>query len=151
MDKKQFLEDWKYVRGNTIKFIHSVPDNKLSFSPHKNWGTIGKQLRHLADVQDCYLKSIKAGKVSFDNKRKNYEIEKSKKRLLDDMNQRDVELSNVLSKMSGKQLQKKLLWAEVGNSSIIIALTYMKEHEIYHQGILQLYADLAGFKTLRFF
>ena len=53
--------------------------------------------------------------------------------------------------MLEKDLLKKVDWEEVGNPSIIVMLTYMKEHEIYHQGILQVYASLAGFPTLRFY
>ena len=149
--KEQFLGDWEYTRNNTFKFIESIPNNKIGFSPHKDWGSIGRQLRHIADVQECYLNAIDTKKVTFQNKRKDYSMETDKDKLIRYMKDLDKRLKEKIQKMSEKDLLKKVDWEEVGNPSIIVMLTYMKEHEIYHQGILQVYASLAGFQTPRFF
>ena len=151
MEKKQFLGDWGYTRGNTLKFIESIPANKLTFSPDKDWGSLGRQLRHIADVQECYLRAFYTGEVSFENKRKDYSMEKDKGKILKYMAELDQQLKEKVSSLSEKDLLKKVKWKEVGNPSIAVMLMYMKEHEIYHQGILQVYASLAGFPTLRFF
>ena len=140
MHKKQYIS------------VHeSIPNNKLNFIPHKDFGSAGRQLRHMADVQECYLKAVETRKVTFQNKRKDYSMETSKEKLVEYMKELDEKLKVKLKKMSEKYLLKKVDWKEVGNPSIIVMLTYMKEHEIYHQGILQLYASLAGFETIRFF
>jgi len=149
--KKQFLADWDYTRSNTLKFIESIPNNKLDFSPNKNFGSLGRQLRHLADVQGCYIKALDTRKVTFQNKKKDYSLENDKQKLINYFNDLDKEMKNKLKRLKEKDLLKKVDWKEVGNPNMISMLNYMKEHEIYHQGILQLYAELAGFKTLRFY
>ena len=149
--KEQFLGDWEYSRKDTIKFIETVPEDKLGFSPHKDWGSIGRQLRHMADVQECYIKAIDTKKVTFQNKRKDYSMETDKQKLIDYMKKLDKQLKEKIKKLSENDLLTKVDWEEVGNPSIAVMLNYMKDHEIYHQGILQVYASLAGFQTPRFF
>ena len=149
--RKQFLRDWNHTRTNTFKFIESIPNNKIVFSPHKDWGSIGRQLRHMADVQDCYIKAIGTRKITFRNKRRDYSMETSKEKLIKYMKELDKKLKEKIQHMPEKDLLKKVDWKEAGNPPVIVMLTYMKEHEIYHQGILQVYASLAGFPTIRFY
>ena len=149
--KEQFFGDWEYSRKDTIKFIETVPEDKLGFSPHKDWGSIGRQLRHMADVQECYIKAIDTKKVTFQNKRKDFSMETDKQKLIDYMKKLDKQLKEKIKKLSENDLLTKVDWEEVGNPSIAVMLNYMKDHEIYHQGILQVYASLAGFPTPRFF
>jgi len=149
-----FLNEWNWIRGLTIKFIESIPEDKLTFYPSKNFGSLGTQLRHIVTVQECYLNGFEKGRIDFSKKRKDKTIESSKKKLLEYAKLQDERLKKIVSQFSKKDLQKIIkwkVWEPLPNPSISQCFVYMIEHESYHQGILQLCADLAGFKTIRFF
>ena len=148
--KKQFLEDWKHTRNNTLRFIDSIPNKKLSFKPHRNFGTLGKQLRHLADVQECYLKGIKTGVIEFSRKRKDFSMETDKQKLINYFRQQDKDLILMLKIMHETDLRKNIIWKECGKPTIYSTLIYMKEHEIFHQGIFNYALNLQGLNHLDF-
>lgn len=152
--REDVLADWKYARGHTYAFIKSVPDRTWTFSPHPAFGPICRQLRHLADVQDCYVRGLLDGKIDFRAKRKDVRLEQSKVLLLVHLKELDKHFLAATKHWTHHDWAKQIRWNAHGCPPTLSrqqALLYMKEHEIYHQGALQLYAALAGFKTLRFF
>ena len=62
-DLKQLLEDWQAMRQLTLDLLDELPEEHLSFTVGKNMGTIGKQYRHIGDVQICYGNAIKTSKI----------------------------------------------------------------------------------------
>ena len=58
---KQFKEDWKQIRSKTYEFLETVPQSKISWSPHKDLGTFGMQIRHIGVSQRAYIKGINSG------------------------------------------------------------------------------------------
>ncbi len=152
--KEGLLADWEWTRSLTLKYIESVPDDKLSFSPGHGFGTLGRQLRHMADVQECYLKGLETGEIDFKKKRKDYMMETSKAKLLAYVKELDEKLKSLMKNLEEEDLNKPVkwqVWENLPDPTIFQAITYMTQHEIFHQGILQLYAALAGFQTVRFF
>ena len=94
-DLKQLLEDWQAMRQLTLDLLEELPEEHLSLAVGKNMGTIGKQYRHIGDVQICYNEAIKTGKVDFNKYRKDYSLEKSKVKLktfLEEVNQEMLKL-----------------------------------------------------------
>lgn len=152
MDQKhQFLRDWAYLRNNTQEYLKSVPDDRLTFSSHPEWGSIGRHLRHMGDVQECYLNALDTGKLSFKAKRKDRSMESNKQKLAAYFRELDEKLEKKINTMGEQDFLKPVEWKEFDNPTVEATLTYMKEHEVFHQGILQVYAKLANFHTIRFF
>src|SRR3989338_2342565 len=94
-DLKQLLENWQAMRQLTLDLLEELPEEHISFAVGKNMGTIGKQYRHIGDVQICYNEAIKTGKVDFNKYRKDYSLENSKEKLkafLEEINQEMLKL-----------------------------------------------------------
>ena len=65
---ERFVEEWKEIRGKTLEFLESVPNDKMTWKPHELLGTFGMQLRHIIKSQEAYIDGIKRGRVDFSNK-----------------------------------------------------------------------------------
>lgn len=77
------IDNWKEIHQLTIGLLDSIPEEHLDFSVAKNMGSLGKQFRHIGDVQICYNEAIKTSKVDFNKYRKDYSIESSREKLND--------------------------------------------------------------------
>lgn len=138
-DLKQLLEDWQAMRQLTLDLLDKLPEEHLSFGVGKNMGTIGKQYRHIGDVQICYNEAIKTGKADFNKYRRDYSLENSKEKLkafLDEVNQE-------MLKLVEENQDAKIDWfgEECGIKQHIKALI---EHEILHHGELVVYIRTLG-------
>ncbi|MBI4450332.1 DinB family protein [Candidatus Woesearchaeota archaeon] len=149
--RMQFLSDWRYTRSRTLSFIRAAPLNAFRFSPNKQYGTLGRQLRHMADIQHCYSISLQTGSMDFTAVKPDKATEHDKYKMMDYFRKVDREFKRAVMRTPLARLRRRMHWPEVGNPTRYEALLYMKEHEIYHQGILQMYAALAGFKGLKFY
>ena len=153
MDKSinQFKKDWKIVRGRTIEFLKSIPKDNVSWSPHKDLGTIGMQIRHMCTSQKAYITGIKDGKIDFSVKSFDPKIEKNIDKGIEFLESLDKELSELIQKESPN---KELIFVDglEGNSKITLqtALDYLMDHEFYHQGIFTCYGRLLNLGKFRF-
>ena len=140
-DLKQLLEDWQAMRQLTIDLLDELPEEHLSFAVGKNMGTIGKQYRHIGDVQICYNEAIKTGKVDFNKYRKDYSLENSKEKLkafLEEINQE-------MLKLVEENQDAKIDW--FGEEwDLKQHLKALIEHEILHHGELVVYIRTLGIK-----
>ncbi len=147
----QFKKDWKIIRGRTIEFLKSVPKEKVSWSPHKDLGTIGMQIRHMCTSQEAYITGIKKGKIDFSDKYFDPKIEKNIDIGLKCLDKLDKELSELIEKES---LNKELIFIDgiEGSSKITLqtALDYLMNHEFYHQGIFTCYGRLLNLGKFKF-
>ncbi len=123
------------MRKLTIDLLEAIPEEKLVFAVGKNMGSLGKQFRHIGDVQLCYNEAIKTGKISFSNYKRDYSIETSKEKLKDFLEEADKELL----KLIGENPKAEIDWFgdKLSLESHINALI---QHEILHQGELLVYA-----------
>lgn len=138
-DLKQLLEDWQAMRQLTLDLLDELPEENLLFTVGKNMGTIGKQYRHIGDVQICYNEAIKTGKVDFNKYRRDYSLENSKEKLkafLEEVNQE-------MLKLIEENQDAKIDWfgEERDIKQHIKALI---EHEILHHGELVVYIRTLG-------
>jgi len=149
---KNFIEDWKQVRGKTYEFLEQLPEDKMIYSPHKLLGTFGMQIRHIAKSQEVYIKGIKEEKIDFQDKSFDPEIETNKTKAIQFLKNLDKELFELLE--STDDVDKEIIFIDgvhgESKESLIDVLHFLKEHEFYHQGIFTCYGRLAGMGKFTF-
>lgn len=140
-DLKKLLEDWQAMRQLTLDLLNELPEEHLSFAVGKNMGTIGKQYRHIGDVQICYSNAIKTGKISFSDYKRDYSLENSKEKLKEFLQ----EVNEKMLKLIEENLDVKIDWfGEV--LDLNQHLKALIEHEILHHGELVVYVRTLGIK-----
>ena len=131
---EDLLKEWEIIRNLTLDLLKEIPEEHLTYTVSKNMGTIGKQFRHIGDVQICYNEAIKAGEIDFNKYRKDYSLEKSKKKLkkfLEDVN-------NEMLKLIEENQDAKISW--FGEDwDLNQHIKSLIEHEILHHGELIVY------------
>ena len=144
-DIQEFLKDWKQIRGKTLDFLQTMPQEKMTWRPHELLGTFGMQIRHIGKSQEAYIKGIKSGKIDFSDKKFDPEIEKSKEKALLHLKKLDEEL---IKTVSDANPEKEIIFIDgvLGELHIPLrtVLSYLTDHEYYHQGIFTCYGRLAG-------
>lgn len=152
--KEWFVFYWRWMRGLTIKFLEELPEEKLNYTPNKHMGSIGRHLRHVIAIQECYMKGFKTGHIDFDAKNKDEDIEVSKERLLAYAKAQDTKLFEFIENASEEDLDRTLtweIWEPIDTPKIRECLMYMMQHEVFHQGELQTYARILEMKNVKFF
>lgn len=151
MTSDQFKEEWNKIRGRTLKFLESIPKDKVSWKPHKELGTIGMQIRHIGVSQKAYIEGIKNGEVNFSDKLFDPDVEKDLQKGIDFLKSLDKELLELLRDLD---INKKIKFVDgvEGTSNITVAevLEYLIDHEYYHQGIFTCYGRLLNLGKYRF-
>jgi len=132
------------MRQLTVDLLKELPEEHLDFSVGKNMGTIGKQFRHIGDVQVCYNEAIKTGKIDFDKYRRDYSIESSRVKLLEFLEEVNGEMLRLIEENEGMTID----WfgEELSLEEHLKALI---EHEILHHGELIVYIRVLGLKFPR--
>lgn len=148
---KEWIKEWKEIRGRTLEFLEKVPPEKWGWSPHELLGTFGQQIRHMAVSQRSYINGIKIGKIDFNDKSFNEEVEKDKEKAMNWLKELDSELFNLLEK---EDENKEIIFVDgvVGEHTVSLStvLSYLIEHEFYHQGIFTCYGRIAGLGKFTF-
>ncbi len=140
-DLKKLLEDWQAMRQLTLDLLDELPEKHLSFTVGENMGTIGKQYRHIGDVQICYSNAVKTGKISFSEYRRDYSLENSKEKLKEFLQ----EVNEKMLKRIEENPNTKIDWfGEVLDLNQHIKA--LIEHEILHHGELIVYIRTLGIK-----
>ncbi len=138
---KQLLEDWREMRQLTIDLLDELPEKDLLFTVGKNMGTIGKQYRHIGDVQICYSEAIKNKKIDFSKYRRDYSLESSKEKLKSFL----LEINREMIELFENNQDVKIDWfGEEWN--LKQHLKALIEHEILHHGELVVYIRTLGIK-----
>lgn len=139
----QFAKTWQFTRSLTYDFIHSLKDEDLLYSPQLEFGTLGKQLRHVGDVQECYVKALETGKADFAKKRLDVSMETSLTRLEEHLKEQDQYLYRVLASFDKDPIKEPVEW-ETTRMSVLEHLFLLPQHEAIHQGQWSLAARQAG-------
>jgi uncharacterized damage-inducible protein DinB len=135
------LEEWNSIRKLTLDLLDELPSDKLNFTVGKNMGTIGKQYRHIGDVQLCYIEAIKSKKIDFGKYRRDYSIENSKEKLKRFLEELDKEMVDLIEK--NKEVKIEWFGEKV---NIVKHINYLIQHEILHHGELIVYLRTLGLK-----
>lgn len=138
---KQLLENWQAMRKLTLDLLDELPEENLSFTVGKNMGTIGKQYRHIGDVQICYNEAIKNKKIDFNKYKRDYSLENSKEKLKSFL----LEINQEMIGLFENNQDVKIDWfGEEWN--LKQHLKALIEHEILHHGELVVYIRTLGIK-----
>ncbi|MFX1489867.1 MAG: DinB family protein [Promethearchaeota archaeon] len=138
---KSKIDSWKLIRNLTYDLLESLPETELSKTVSKNMGPLGKQFRHMGDVQLCYIEAIKNRKVDFSKYRRDYSIENSKLKLKQFLEEMDEKLSSYIE----KNINVEINWG-FAKISLIEHLNLLIQHEILHHGELIVYIRSLGLK-----
>jgi len=149
---KKFLEEWKEVRGKTLEFLESVPEDKMNWRPHELLGTFGMQMRHIGKSQEAYINGIESGKVDFEDKSFDPDIEMNKDKALKRLRELDKKLIKLVEGINDVDKEIAYVDGVYGEHkvSLVVALGYLLDHEFYHQGIFTCYGRLAGLGKFTF-
>jgi len=122
------LQDWKYARGITLKFISELSDSDLDKQlPRKNYNTIRLHMEELARIQSYYINALTTKAMSFGG---NPVQDKSKQGLIEIMSELDEKLENALNTLSGEE---SIAWHSRAKN-IHEHLSAMISHEMMHIG-----------------
>ena len=142
------LENYKIHRKLTRDLLLSLSQEQLSVKPFKISGTFGKQFRHLIDIERCYVESLITGSLTFFRSSIDHSIENDKKRLIQEMDEEDRKLDQIFVSIQwGKANDKSIDCSQavkyLGDNNKLASpvqiLSWITEHEIFHEGELALY------------
>ena len=145
---KNLLENYKTHRKLTRDLLLSLGQEQLSAKPFHASGTFGKQFRHLIDIESCYVESLTTGSLTFLRPNVDHSIENDKKRLIHGMDTVDSELSQIICSLGNAKADDKYIDCRqavkyLGESNMFASpiriLSWITEHEIFHEGELALY------------
>ena len=142
------LENYKIHRKLTRDLLLSLSQEQLSVKPFKISGTFGKQFRHLIDIERCYVESLITGSLTFFRSSIVHSIENDKKRLIQEMDSEDGKLVQIFGSIQWEKANDKTVdcsqavkYLGYNNklASKVQILSWITEHEIFHEGELALY------------
>ena len=139
------------MRAKTYEFLKTLPQEKMKWKPHDLLGTFGMQLRHMTKSQEAFVEGLKSGTIEFTNKTFAPELETDKSAALKRFKQLDKELAAVVSKLKPTT---KITFVDGVHGTfkvdVVTVLSYLADHEFYHQGIFTCYGRLAGMGKFTF-
>lgn len=139
----QFARSWQFTRSLTYDFLKVLSEDDLNYSPQLEFGTIGKLIRHVGDVQGVYTAALASGKADFDKKRRAVEVESSIEKLEQYLKQQDKALYDALSNYGKDPITETIEWPTT-KLSVLEHLFLLPQHEAIHQGQWSLAARQAG-------
>ena len=138
----QWAKEWAQTRQLTYDLLAALPYAVMNFSPHPDFGTFARQIRHIGDIQACYLLGLQTGRMDFKARPRQRALEQSKEHLEAYLRDLDTQLSEVLRTLAGEQPTRPIAW-EDGEVSALQHLMRLLQHETLHHGMLALYARVA--------
>ena len=138
----QWAEAWRHTRSLTYDLLRALPYSVMNFSPHPDFGTFIRQMRHVADIQACYIAAIQSGKMDFSVQPRQRALEQSKESLEAYMRHLDEQLLAVLREMSDERRARQIDWGS-SRASLLQHLMWLLQHETLHHGMWAFYAKIA--------
>jgi len=137
-----WAEEWRQTRRLTYDLLAALPYAVLNFSPHPDFGTFARQIRHMGEIQACYLLGLQTGKMDFAARARQRALEQSAAHLDAYLRQQDSQLAETLRSLSGEATGRRVAW-EGEQVTILQHLMRLLQHETLHHGMLALYAKVA--------
>lgn len=138
----QWAEEWRQTRGLTYDLLHALPYAVMNFSPHPEFGTFVRQIRHIGDMQACYLLGLETGTMDFSAQRRQRALEQSKEHLEAYLRDLDARLLEVVRSLTPERLARPIAW-EGERLTPIQHLMRLLQHESLHHGMWAVYAKVA--------
>jgi len=133
---------WLRTRALTYDLLRSLPYSVMNFSPHPGFGTLIRQIRHVADIQACYLAAIETGKMEFSSEPRHRALEQVKEHVEAYLQSLDTQLLAVLRALPHPIRARPIAWG-VDQLTLLQHLTGLLQHETLHHGMWVFYARIA--------
>ena len=137
----QWAETWEQTRQLTYDLLHALPYPVMNFSPQPEFGTLIRQLRHTAEMQERYIAAIRSGQMEIRAQPRQRALEQSKENLEAYMRHLDRELLDALRGLTPDQLGSGIEW---GKTTLTLRQHLMRllQHETLHHGMWVFYAKI---------
>jgi len=135
-DVSAALEDWQFVRTNTVEFIKSLGDASLKHVlPRPGLNTFCRHFQEMLSVQAAYVEGIRTGKIDFEMVGDNDSFDglESAEALLAKIEEADAHLMDVVASVD-PDLQ--IEWPGEGQKTLSSHLANLCIHETFHLGQL---------------
>lgn len=138
----EWVQAWRATRQLTYDMLRALPYAVMNFSPHPEFGTLIRQIRHVGDIQACYIAAIKSGKMDFRAQPRQRALEQSKEHVEAYLRHLDEELLSTLKEVSADQRGRLIDWGttQIGLQQHLLRLL---QHETRHHGMWLFYAKIA--------
>ncbi|HEY3249310.1 MAG TPA: DinB family protein [bacterium] len=138
-----WTEEWKATRGLTYDLLAALPYSVTNFSPHPDFGTLIRQIRHMGDIQACYIAAIGSGKMDFAAQRRQRNLERSKDNVAAYLQSLDGLLIDTLTGLPADRRAATIDWGGGDQPSLHQHLMRLLQHETLHHGMWTFYAKIA--------
>ena len=138
----QWVDAWRQTRALTYDLLRALPYAVMNFSPHPEFGTLVRQIRHAADIEAAYLAAIRTGTMDSAGHPRQRSLEQSKENLEGYMRYVDEELVAALRALTPAQLARPVDWG-TAKPTLLQHLMWLLQHETLHQGMWAFYAKVA--------
>lgn len=138
----QWVEAWQQTRRLTYDLLRALPYAVMNFSPHPEFGTLVRQMRHAADIQACYIAAVRSGTMDFSVQPRQRALEQSKENLEAYLRYLDEELLTALRDLTPEQLTRPVDWGDL-KPTLLQHLMRLLQHETLHHGMWAFYAKIA--------
>jgi len=138
----EWVVTWRQTRSLTYDLLKSLTYSVMNFSPHPDFGTLIRQIRHVADIQACYLAAIRTGRIDFSKQPRHRVMEQSKDQLEAYLRELDDQLLTVLRTVPGSSLPLTIAWGS-DQLTLLQHLIALVQHETLHHGMWAFYAKIA--------
>ena len=133
------LADWKYARGNTVRFLEQLSNEDLNKKlPRKTFVTIFEQIAEMAWIQRCFLKAVETKTLK--GTEWTTPTYASKDELLEQMAQFDAEMEQILENCDGTE---EIDWFGI-TKNINEHVSSMQSHEMMHLGQIIAFCHTLG-------
>ena len=133
LEFRQLLDDWKFIRQNTVEFIVSLSEEELTKKmPRLGLDTFMKHFEEMCDVEMAYLDACEAGEMRFDCVKENDEYlgVLSRDEILAKMKQQDQRIDFIIEKCA----LNNIVWDEEDIKTLNSQLRNLCIHETLHLG-----------------
>lgn len=145
IETQKLIEDWNFIRGNTISFIESLSDEQLkSAFPRPGLDSFLKHFQEMCDVQEAYLDACETGEMAFEKVKENdeYSNEATRENILKKMKLQDERVEALLI----EKPDAEIIWDENDTKTISAQIRNMCMHEALHVGQLIAFSYALGIK-----
>jgi uncharacterized damage-inducible protein DinB len=141
-----FLQYFGNVRERTLRVARCIPDDKLDWTYAPGKFTLGDLLRHLAVVERyMWAENVQGRASAYSTHGK--ELADGLENIFAFMERLHAESTEIFSKLSDEDLQRKCKTPGGGEIKIWKWLRAMTEHEVHHRGQIYLYLSILGVPT----
>src|SRR5437899_8877900 len=130
----QWVDAWRQTRALTYDLLRALPYAVMNFSPHPEFGTLVRQIRHAADIEAAYLAAIRTGTMDFAGYPRQRSLEQSKENLEGYMRYVDEELVAGLRALTPAQLVRPVEWG-TAKPTLLHHRMRRLQHETRHRDL----------------